>query len=78
MKWQEKLAVLKVAGYKFNETPEWKAEPDEFYRWWSERGVPNTDGYYYEADDDLQHLVHDAWDNYEWEVLNDGKWGESE
>lgn len=38
MKWQEKLAVLKVAGFKLYENPKWVASPNLYYKYYCDPG----------------------------------------
>lgn len=61
MKWQDKLAVLKIAGYNFEEVEQWKEEPQGYYRWIVTLETPQYIDRYTEASDDLEELVLDAY-----------------
>lgn len=59
MKWQEKLAVLKVAGFQLYENPEWVAYPDSHYKYYCD---PGND--IYGIGDTYEAAVDSAWFEY--------------
>lgn len=64
MNLEDRVAILKMAGYEVREVPEYKTKPDEYYAWVIEKGKGTLD-HYIEVDDDLAHIVEDAWYHYE-------------
>ena len=64
MNLEDRIAILKMAGYEISEVPEHKNKPEEYYAWVIQKDLRTPDQYD-EADDDLEHLVQDAWFHYE-------------
>lgn len=66
MNWQDKLAILKMAGYELKESDRWRNAPKSYYRYICDTGPSWGVG------DTKAQAVDDAWEVYMREV-NDEK-----
>lgn len=64
MNLEDRIAILKMAGYEVREVPEHKTEPEEYYAWVIKKDEGTADEFY-QALDDLEELVLDAWWDYQ-------------
>lgn len=64
MNLEDRIAILKMAGYEISEVPEHKIEPEEYYAWVVKKSEGTVDEFY-QASDDLEDLLLDAWGDYE-------------
>lgn len=65
MKWEEKLAVLKVAGYKIYQSNGWEHYPNEHYRYVCERDERDPN---YGVGETKAKAVNEAWELYTQEI----------
>jgi len=68
MKWQEKLAILKMAGYVLRESENWKRSPAHHWRYVCE--IPDAPDTPFGAQNTEHGAVRKAFDNYMWELKN--------
>lgn len=65
MKWEEKLAVLKVVGYTLAESDRWKHAPKSHYRYLCERDERDPN---YGVGETKAKAVNEAWELYTQEI----------
>lgn len=68
MRWQEKLAVLKVAGFELKRNPDYVGMPQYEWQYFCEKYAPYELG----VGDTQEQAVNDAWNDYT-KRLNDEK-----
>lgn len=60
MKWQDKLAVLKLAGFDLYENPAYSGIPEHEWRYFCDKFDPYDLG----VGDTQEDAVNDAWNDY--------------